>query len=263
MRTIPIDLKIEARDDTTQRTIEISAVAGARFSLRDTQLMRKQLDDAIARDGYYSSATRTNPSIFRIGRYLLTQEPQIEVQGSRTSGEAEVVAIRDGRELFITVGSDHCDREIDPLFPDKPKQMCPHPIASTAWPYAEVKDHWDQLHICSHVEINGHSVALQDSTIDTQVHLETLLAMDEVKQLPEKHVLYCGSVTYMVDAIAKTVREKSLPPETAQGCGDQFKMRLHDPVLNRTIEHAYQPVPLGDDLHERSQITAPQKPDRR
>jgi len=172
-------------------------------------------------------------------------------------------AIRDGGEIFISVGSDQCDREIDPLFPDKPKQMCPHPIATVAWPYAEVKDHWDQLHICSHVEINGHSVALQDSTIDTQVHLETLLAMDEVKQLPEKHVLYCGSVTYMVDAIAKTVREKSLPPETAQGCGDQFKMRLHDPVLNRTIEHAYQPVPLGDDLHERSQITAPQKPDRR
>ena len=51
-----------------------------------------------------------------------------------------MVAIRAGNEIWISLGSDQCDRELDHLFPDKPKQMCPHPIASVVWPYDEVKD---------------------------------------------------------------------------------------------------------------------------
>ena len=65
----------------------------------------------IERDGHYTSATRTNPSVFRIGRYLLTQDPEFEVQGPLTGCEAEVVAIRERDEVFISVGSDQCDRE--------------------------------------------------------------------------------------------------------------------------------------------------------
>ena len=35
------------------------------------------------------------------------------------------------------------------------------------------------------------------------------------------------------------------------GVGDRFLVRLHDPVLGRSIEHEFRPVPLGDDLSQR------------
>ena len=260
MRSHTIEFVIESKTGSRQRSLQVGSVSGARFSSRDMEAMRRELDETIARDGHYTSATRTNPSIFRISRYLLTQDDEFEVQGTLTGCEAEVVAICEGNEILISVGSDQCDRELDPLFPDKPKQMCPHPIASVAWPYEEVKDHWDQLRIYSQVEVRGHTVAIQDTTIDTQVDLEYLLAMDMVNTLPQPMVLYCGATPFLTDSITKAVQEHDLPAATEHGTGDRTLVRLHDPVLNRTIEHPYRAVPLGDELHERSLIPVEGKP---
>ena len=35
------------------------------------------------------------------------------------------------------------------------------------------------------------------------------------------------------------------------GVGDEFLVRLHDPALDRTIEHRFRPIPVGDDVDER------------
>ena len=248
----PFSMTIESRSGRSERSFQIGSVAGARFSSRDVGSMRRQLDAQIARDGHYTMATRTNPSVYRIGRYLLNQDEEFDVQGPLTGCEGEVVALIEGDEIFISVGSDQCDREIDPLFPDKPKQMCPHPLAVTAWPYAEVVDHWDQLHIYSEVVVQGRTVPLQDTTIDTQVDLEYLLAMDTVKALPRPVVFYCGAAPFLEESIVEAIASHDLPAATAHGTGDATAIRLYDPVLDRTIEHRYRAVPLGDELAERS-----------
>ena len=260
MRPHTLELVIESKSGSRERSFPVGSVSGARFSSRDTRGMRRELDAMIAEDGHFTGATRSNPSIFRIGRYLLTQDDEFEVQGTLTGCEAEVVAICTDDETFISVGSDQCDRELDPFFPDKPKQMCPHPIASTAWPYEEVRDHWDQLRIYSQVEVAGHTVPIQDTTIDTQVNLEYLLAMDSVKSLVAPNVLYCGAAPFLTGSIAEAIRDHDLPAATAHGTGDQTLVRLHDPVLDRTIQHRYRAVPLGDELQERNLIPAVKNP---
>ncbi len=256
MRIDPVEMVVQSERGSERRSFQIGSVGGARFSARDTESMRKTLDNVIAREGRFSSATVTNPSIFRIGRYLLTQATELEVQGPLTGGECEVIAIRDGDEVFISVGSDQCDRELDPLFPDKPKQMCPHPIASVAWPYEEVRDHWDSMRAYSHVVSHGHTVTLQDSSLSVLVDLDYLLAMEAARCLADPMFLYCGAVPFLGSA-TELVRELSLPEETAMGVGEEFLARLIDPVLDRKIEHRFRALPLGDDLEERRQ--RPQK----
>ncbi len=251
MNPSTITLNIESRAGIAERTLTVAAVAGARFSSRDVQAMRRDMDEQLRRDGRLSGMTQTNPSIFRIGCYLLTQAAEFEVQGPLTGGEAEVAAILlDDGEVLITVGSDQCDRELDPLFPDKPKQMCPHPIAHTAWPYAEVREHWDQLHISSQVIVGEHAIALQGSSLSALVDLEYLLAMDAVRALPKPAVLYGGACP-VLDSAAREAKALGLPESVAHGTGDAFVARLHDPVLNRTIEHRFIAIPVGDDLAER------------
>lgn len=250
MRNYSIDFNIESKAGVNPRTFEVGSVAGARFTARDVEGLRKQMDEQLAREGHFSSATFTNPSIFRIACYLLTQDTEFEVQGTMTGGEGEVVAIRDGDEIFISVGSDQCDRELDPIFPDKPKQMCPHPVATTAWPYAEVKDHWDDLRIQSTVTVRGLAVPLQDSRLEALVTLDYLFGMPSVRSLPDVAFLYCGSSPFL-DSADEVVREHNLSPFTTWGVGDAFSVRLCDPVLERAIEHSFVPVPVGDDLAER------------
>ena len=249
MRIDPIDMVIESKAGRESRSIEVGSVAGARFSSRDLKGMRKTLDEALARG---ESGTKTNPSIFRIARYLLTQSDEFEVQGPLTGGEAEIVAIRSGGEIIITVGSDQCDRELDPLFQDKPKQMCPHPIARVGWPYAEVRDHWDDLRIYSHVEVAGHTIPLQDSPASTLVDLDYLLAMAQVQALPDPMILYGGAVPPL-DSAGATAEKLNLPELTTSGVGDAYLARLSDPVLGRSIEIRYRAVPVGDDLQERAE----------
>lgn len=246
----PIEMKVVSQGGTAPRSILIGSVSGARFSARDVEALRKKMDEQIARNGHFTMLTATNPSICRMGRYLLTQAEHIEVQGPMTGGEAEAVAIRDGDDILITIGIDQCDRELDKLFPDKPKQMCPHPIATTAWPYGEVKDHWDQLRVYSHVVVGGHTVTLQDTTLDTLVDLEYLLAMDEVKQLTDPAFLYCGAAPFL-DSVAQTIKQHGLADEAGLGVGDRFLARLYDPILDRTIEHQFATVVLGDQIEER------------
>ena len=256
MRIDPIQMTIQSLQRHERRSFLVGSVSGARFAGRDVESMRQQLDETMERDGRFTMATRTNPSIFHIGRYLLTQSPEFEVQGPLTGGEAEVVAIRDRDEVFVSVGSDQCDRELDPFFPDKPKQMCPHPIATTAWPYGEVQEHWNSLRVYSHVVVGGEIVECQDSALSALVDLEYLLAMDEVHTLADPMVLYCGSAPFL-DSIYRAIEEYDLPEETAMGVGDEFVVRLHDPMLDRTIEHRYRAIPLGDDLAQRRDSLGP------
>ena len=255
----PLRMTIRRKDGHEVREIPIGCVAGARFSSRDVEATRKELDADIARDGRYSAATLTNPSIFRITRDRLTQESEFEVQGALTGGEAEVVLIRTGDDVLVSIGSDHCDRELDPLFPDKPKQMCPHPVALAAWPYDEVRDHWDKLKIYSGVTCRGHTIPLQDASLSELVAADYLLAMDTVKALPDPLFLYGGSTSFLESA-AEEIEHLGLPESVAHGVGDAFLVRLVDPVLDRSIEHRYCAMPVGDDYQERKDRGDPRSP---
>ena len=250
MHIDPIELNLQGLKRSERLSIPVGSVAGVRYASRDVEAMREELDEMIERNKHFSSATRTNPSIFRLGRYLLTQGHEFEVQGALTGGEAEVVVIRMGGDLYVSVGSDQCDRELDPLYPDKPKQMCPHPIARSGWYYEDVREHWDSLRIYSHVVVDNYTIPLQDSDLSELVDLDYLLEMDLVAALTDPMVLFCGAVPFLESA-GELIDKYQVAESALDGVGEEFLVRLHDPELQRTIEHRYRAHPLGDDLDER------------
>jgi hypothetical protein len=171
------------------------------------------------------------PSLVHVSRYLLTTADDIEVQGRTTAGQGECVILRHGENLFVTVGSDHCDLgSMSVRYDDKPQQISPRVLHGRVWCYEDIADHWDQLHLRSWVTKGGERLLYQDSDVSTQLPPDELFDLDP--SLRESGVvLYCGGISELMDPVFE----------------DEFEVELTDPVLNRALRHRYTIHPLPDD----------------
>jgi hypothetical protein len=69
----------------------------------------------------------------------------MKVLGEHTSGEAEAVLLVAGNDIWVAVGSDHTDRELDKVNIVASKQVCPKPVSAEVWRYADARERWDSL----------------------------------------------------------------------------------------------------------------------
>ena len=102
------------------------------------------------------------PAVFRITFDRLTTGSELEVVGERTSGEAEVVLLVDADRIWVAVGSDHTDRELEKVDISASKQVCPKPVSSEVWNYADVRGRWDDLVLRSWVGEAGREELYQE-----------------------------------------------------------------------------------------------------
>ena len=117
------------------------------------------------------------PTVFRTTLDRLTQAAEVEVIGSGSSGEAEVVLLVKGDQIWVSLGSDHTDRELEKLDIPASKQACPKPVASHAWLYSDVRSRWDSLVLKSWVGESGREQLYQDGTMAAVMKPEDLLAI--------------------------------------------------------------------------------------
>jgi hypothetical protein len=159
------------------------------------------------------------PVYYRAAAANLTQAPCLQVLGPDSSGEAEpvVVALADG--LWLGLGSDHTDRKAESSGIALSKQLCGKPVGPALWPLAEVEDHWDALELTATIE--AEAVLYQHGTLAAMRHPRDLLAHGPA--LPPGSAMFCGTLG-AIGGIRPARR---------------FAMTLHDPVLNRTLRHAY------------------------
>jgi len=242
-----LDFDVPERDGApSTRSVNVKKLFLGRNTSRDIEGTRASLQ-ALRSEGY---SVHGNPNICRKSRYLLTNEEVIEVQGPQTSGEVEYVAIFDGGEIFVSVGSDHNDRTLQYLSNQslgmvfdsaKTKQMCPAIVARTAWRYQEVRDHWDQLNLKSFITVNDSKIPYQDFTLsdlcDLEYHLRTNPSLKN-----DGTVLFGGSSELL----------SGVPPNIYSGQSmikglifpTDFTFEIGDPVLRRKISHSYSISPL-------------------
>lgn len=177
----------------------------------------------------------TVPLYYRVSASLFSCEEQIETVGNTSSGEAEPVLIDDGERLYLGLGSDHTDRQLETHSVALSKQICAKPVAPRLWPMDAVAAHLDDIVIRSFVR--------DDEQDEWTAYQEGSLA--SIRPLAE---LIAGS-----PAAAGTMRLKA---GTAMMCGTFavlaggvrparfFLMQMIDDRLGRRIEHAYETRPL-------------------
>ncbi|MDR6350103.1 MULTISPECIES: DUF2848 domain-containing protein [Pantoea] len=164
------------------------------------------------------------PLFYRVATNQLTQETQLEVVGDQTSGEAEPFVFFHRGEYWVSLISDHTDRHLETFSVALSKQACIKPVAGHAWRMTDVKAHWDQLELRAWINVNGDWVTYQQGALSSLLTpLDLLSRYFAAGQVEEGFAMSCGTLS----AIGG-IRPSS-----------EFRMALHDPVLNRTLEHTY------------------------
>jgi hypothetical protein len=192
--------------------------------------------DPVARDKHIAeleaigiARPASTPIYYRVSACRITTADSIEVSGGDSSGEVEFVLIGWQGRTFVGLGSDHTDRKVETYSVTVSKQMCDKPIADELWELEDVIDHWDRMILRSFAWINGERVLYQEGTLDAMLPVKELLAKGfEGGKLPDGCAMFGGTF-----AAKGGIRPAS-----------RFEYELEDPVLKRSIRHAYDVVEL-------------------
>jgi Protein of unknown function (DUF2848) len=198
----------------------------AGWAARDEAAVKHHIDELAAIGVPPPSSV---PLFYRGAASLLTQRERIEFLGPDSSGEVEpvIVAMADG--LWVTIGSDHTDRKAEAQGVALSKQLCAKPIGTVLWRLDELAPHWDELEMRAYATIDGTRHLYQDGKLSILRPPSDLIARyKRGEPLAPQSVMFGGTL----GAIGG-VRPAS-----------RFEMELNDPVLGRSMHHAYDIVEL-------------------
>lgn len=202
-------------------SIEVAIIAG--WTGRDPDAVEahiRELEElGVSRSGNV-------PVFYRVSAGLLTTASSIEVLGGGSSGEIEAVLyiMEDG--LWIGVGSDHTDRDVEArLNVAASKQICPKPVSTEIWRYDDVKDHWRDIILRSYITTPEGRRLYQEGKVSALLDpVELIEKYAKLEGAPGRGTaMFCG--TFAVEG----------GPESS----DLFEVEMEDPVMNRTLRHAY------------------------
>ncbi|VVD86227.1 DUF2848 domain-containing protein [Pandoraea anhela] len=200
--------------------VAIDTLIVAGWAGRDREAVEHHIAELAALGVRRPSST---PCFYRLAPALLSQDEAIDVVGRTSSGEAECVLVQQGDDLWVSIGSDHTDREVEAYGVTVSKQVCAKPVAREAWRFADVAAHWDRLELRSWVTSDGERRLYQEGTVAGLLSPHELMARLGPNGLPAGAAMFCGTLA-AIGGVAG---------------GEQFEIELHDPVLDRTIRHRY------------------------
>jgi hypothetical protein len=194
----------------------------AGYTGRNQQAVRAHIDELAA---HGIPAPTEIPTIFRTTLDRLTTASEVEVLGDHSSGEAEVVLLVKGGNIWVTLGSDHTDRELEKL--DIPaSKVCPKPVSSEAWAYADVRSQWDSLVLRSWVGQSGREELYQEGTMAAVMKPEDLLDLlrKRLGDSVDGAAIYTGTLPLIGGKFSTR---------------PHFEAELSDPSTGRSLRCAY------------------------
>jgi hypothetical protein len=215
-------LTVNAKDGSHQLTFEAGRLVCCGWAGRDQAAVEAHIDE-LARIGV-PRPTRV-PTYMNFSTYLLTTESEMTVVSDKSSGEVECVLLCRGDKIWVTVGSDQTDRDIETKSIPASKQMCAKFVADACWPYDEAADHWDRLMLRCWVGRNGTRTLYQEAPLASNLPpVELIRNLPDVTFPPRDGVvLFSGTVATRSGLVF----------------GEAYELELEDPVLNRRISASY------------------------
>jgi hypothetical protein len=200
-------------------TVEVRRALAAGATGRDAEKVRRH----IARMAELGVTPPPHvPMLYPLMPTLVTNATDIGVIGTDSTPEVEAVVFTWKGIDYVTVGSDHTDRRIEAASSLQGKNSCPKVTGTTAWPLAEVLDHWDALTL----RASCGDVLLQEGGVATLLPVQAL--MDFVVRydgVPWDGRLFFGG----------TVPTLASPPKGQA----TITLELRDPLRQRALTHAY------------------------
>lgn len=217
---------IDAQGTTTPLTLPIDHAVIAGWTGRDPVARDKHIAEL---EAIGIARPATTPIYYRVAARRLTTADSIEVSGRDSSGEVEFVLVGWQGRIFVGLGSDHTDRKVETYSVTVSKQMCDKVMAPVLWEIEDVAGHWDRLILRSHAWIDGARVLYQEGTLDGMLPVDDLIRRGfGAKGLPDGCAMFGGTF-----AARGGIRPAS-----------RFEFELEDPVLKRSIRHAYDVIVL-------------------
>jgi hypothetical protein len=218
-----LSFSVEQDDGSSRLDVDIQTLIVAGWAGRDIAAVEHHIDELLALGVPRPSSV---PLYYRVANNQLTQSDNVQVVGPTSSGEVEAFVFAAGGELYVSIASDHTDRKLETHSVALSKQICPMPVATTAWRYADVARHWDELVIRSRIEENGVDVLYQEGTLASLRTPLDLIAgyLKGAATLPEGCGMSCGTVA-AIGGIRPAL---------------SFTMELVDPRRQRIIQHRYE-----------------------
>lgn len=176
------------------------------------------------------------PAMYWIDPERISTSKILYVIGEKTSGEVEFFFAKDKNgEAYVTVASDHTDREIEKESVSKAKQICSKIIAEDCWKVSDIRDHWNNIIIRAKIKENDNSpeILYQEGPLSKILLPEKLEEICE-QDCPNKQgniAIFSGTLPLISNEIifAKI-----------------YQLIMFDPILKREINHTYRVFTLPD-----------------
>jgi hypothetical protein len=190
----------------------------AGYTGRDQAAVARHIDELRAHGIPAPAAT---PAAYALTPDRLTTAATITVVGTDTSGEAEFVLVLAGGDLYVGVGSDHTDRDLERVSVRRSKQVCPKPLGDRLWRWADVRARWDACQLRSW----SGGTPYQEGSVAALLAPEAVLAVIQARVGDvADSVIYCGTLPLLGGELRADA---------------EFVAALDDPATGRELRCAY------------------------
>jgi 4-hydroxyphenylacetate 3-monooxygenase len=224
-----LNLRAHGEDGATQPVAVVDpylVVAG--YTGRDEEAVRRHIAELAA---HGIDSPLTTPIFWLLPDWLLTLAPTTtQVHTANSSGEVEPVLLRmPDSEIFVTVGSDHTDRDLERSSLLLAKLTCPKILSADLWRFADVAHRWDTLRLRAHTGIQDY----QEGTVATiRPPLDLLARAMEIAPDPRRPIiLFLGTIPLLTSGFV---------------FAERFTGALEDPEGKRSLNCDYSVEVLAD-----------------
>ena len=137
------------------------------------------------------------PLFYEVSSDRISGRAEIQDVGAAGGGDVECVLWRGGDALYLGLGSDHTDRELEATSVAKSKQACDKPVSDRVIRYSDLDCPTDDLRMSCRIREGGEWALYQDGPLSELLAPLDLLGLAQARGVlaeREDVALFCGTL---------------------------------------------------------------------